>query len=216
MIPDPALTVRETAALAGVSKAAVDKAIETEVLGAALGPSKDGVTRRRLPARAVAYFAALKASGLADLPVRHKRQLWEAMGQGGDDGMDAGDEVLPEAVEFAPGARLEVGRLAGEPLRAALAYRDARDRHVVCDPDILGGTPVIRGTRVTVHAVRARLEGGEPVEELMEDYPGVPREAFEAAALYARTHPLRGRPGGRPWRREGGGAAAKDADPRAV
>lgn len=215
MTPDSALTVRETAALAGVPKAAVDKAIETEVLRAALEPSDDGVARRRLPARAVAYFAALEASGLADLPVRHKRRLWEAMGQVGGR-TEAGDERLPEAVEFAPGARLEVGRLAGEPLRAALAYRDARDRHVVCDPDILGGTPVIRGTRVSVHAVRARLEGGEPVEELMEDYPGVPREAFEAAALYARTHPLRGRPGGRPWRREGGDAAAEDAEPQAV
>ena len=215
MTPDSALTVRETAALAGVPKAAVDKAIETEVLRAALGPSEDGVARRRLPPRAVAYFAALEASGLADLPVRHKRRLWEAMGQGGSC-TDAGDERLPEAVEFAPGARLEVGRLAGGPLRAALAYRDARDRHVVCDPDILGGTPVIRGTRVSVHAVRARLEGGEPVEELMEDYPAVPREAFEAAALYARTHPLRGRPGGRPWRREGGGTALEGAGPRAV
>ena len=136
------------------------------------------------------------------------------MGQGGD-GEDGGDG-LPEAVEFAPGARLEVGRLAGEPLRAALAYRDARDRHVVCDPDILGGTPVIRGTRVSVHSVRVRLEAGEPVEELMEDYPAVPREAFGAAALYARTHPLRGRPGGRPWRREGGGAVVEEAEPRAV
>ena len=214
MIPDSTLTVRETAALAGVPKAAVDKAIETEVLRAALGPSDDGVTRRRLPARAVAYFAALEVSGLADLPVRHKRRLWEAMGQGTGDG--PADVHLPDAVEFAPGARLDVGRLAGEPLRAALAYRDARDRYVACDPDILGGTPVIRGTRVSVHAVRARLEGGEPVEELMEDYPGVPREAFEAVALYARTHPLRGRPGGRPWRRERGSAAAKDAEPRAV
>ena len=213
MTPDSALTVRETAALAGVPKAAVDKAIETEVLRAALGPSEDGVPRRRLPARAVAYFAALEASGLADLPVRHKRRLWEAMGQGtGDEDVGGG---LPDAVEFAPGARLEVGRLAGGPLRAALAYRDARDRHITCDPDILGGTPVIRGTRVSVHAVRARLDGGEPVEELMEDYPGVPREAFEAAALYARTHPLRGRPGGRPWRREGAAAAAEDAEPRA-
>lgn len=213
MTPDSALTVRETAALAGVPKAAVDKAIETEVLRAALGPSENGVNRRRLPARAVAYFAALEASGLADLPVRHKRRLWEAIGQGAGD-EDVGDG-LPDAVEFAPGARLEVGRLAGGPLRAALAYRDARDRHVVCDPDILGGTPVIRGTRVSVHAVRARLVGGEPVEELMEDYPGVPREAFEAAALYANTHPLRGRPGGRPWRREGGGATVEDAGPRA-
>ena len=106
-----------------------------------------------------------------------------------------------------------MGRLAGGPLRAALAYRAARDRHIVSDNEILGGTPMIRGTRITVHAVRGRLEGGDPVEELMEDYPGVPREAFEAADLYARTHPLRGRPGGRPWRPRDA-AAPEDAEPQ--
>lgn len=100
-----------------------------------------------------------------------------------------------------------MGRLASGPLRAALAYRAARDCHIVRDPEILG-------TRITVHAVRGRLEGEDPVEELMEDYPGVPREAFEAADLYARTHPLRGRPGGRPWRWDEGGAASQDAGSR--
>lgn len=49
--PTPGLTVRETAALAGVPKAAVDKVIETEVLRATLVASEDGVARRRLPSR---------------------------------------------------------------------------------------------------------------------------------------------------------------------
>ena len=48
-----------------------------------------------------------------------------------------------------------------------------------------------------------RLGGlGVPVvpDFVIDDYPEVPSEAFEAAELYAKSHPFRGRPSGRPWR----------------
>lgn len=67
------------------------------------------------------------------------------------------------------------------------------------NPEILGGTPVIKGTRLNVYAVAARLEGGDTVDELLAEYPYVTREKLEAARLYAKANPLRGRPGGRPW-----------------
>jgi uncharacterized protein (DUF433 family) len=103
-------------------------------------------------------------------------------------------------VTFAPGTTIDLDRLAGAAVRSAADYVAARDAHIVSDPEILGGTPVLRGTRLTVYAVAARLDAGEPMAALTDDYPGLPPEAFAAAALYARTHPLRGRPGGRPWR----------------
>lgn len=74
--------------------------------------------------------------------------------------------------------------------------------HIEINEEILGGTPVIRGTRITVYAIDGRLSGGDTVEEIVGDYaPMLSREAVEAAALYARNHPLAGRLGGRPWRR---------------
>ncbi len=45
------------------------------------------------------------------------------------------------------------------------------------------------------------MEHGDTLDELAADNPDIPREAFEAALVYARTHPLVGRPGGRPWER---------------
>jgi uncharacterized protein (DUF433 family) len=95
---------------------------------------------------------------------------------------------------------LDLEGLAGARTRMAYAYRVARDAHLVADETILGGTPVIRGTRLTVYAVLGRLEGGDTIAELVEDYPEIPPAAFHAAETYARTHPLRGRPSGRPWR----------------
>lgn len=72
--------------------------------------------------------------------------------------------------------------------------------YVVSDPDILGGTPVIAGTRLTVYAVLGRMRSGETVDDLAADYPEIPRDAFAVAERYARTHPLREHPSGRPWR----------------
>ena len=103
-------------------------------------------------------------------------------------------------VEFSPGTVLHLDKLANEPFAAAVRYRASRDAHIVSDPETLGGTPVIRGTRITVYSVLGRLQDGDSVDDLVSDNPDVPREAFEAAAVFARAHPLRGRPGGRPWR----------------
>ncbi len=53
---------------------------------------------------------------------------------------------------------------------------------------------MIRGTRLTARAVLARLAGGDSVSDLAAEYSDIDLAALETAALYARTHPLRGRP----------------------
>ena len=44
------------------------------------------------------------------------------------------------------------------------------------DPEILGGTPVFVGTRVPVQALLDFLEGGDTIEDFLDNYPGVSRE----------------------------------------
>jgi len=44
------------------------------------------------------------------------------------------------------------------------------------DPEILGGTPVFVGTRVPVQALLDFLEGGDTIEDFLDNYPGVTRE----------------------------------------
>jgi uncharacterized protein (DUF433 family) len=107
-----------------------------------------------------------------------------------------------------PTAELTIGDLvridAGKALAAARRrldlYRRARSI-VVRDPDILGGEPVIKGTRITARSVLGRIEEGDSIDSLLEDYPYLDREAVEAAALYAKANPPRGRPSGQLWRR---------------
>ncbi len=41
------------------------------------------------------------------------------------------------------------------------------------DPEILGGTPVFIGTRVSVRALLDYLEHGRPLAEFLDDFPTV-------------------------------------------
>jgi uncharacterized protein (DUF433 family) len=64
-----------------------------------------------------------------------------------------------------------------------------RDPFIAIDAAIQGGTPVIRGTRMTVYSVLGRIEHGDTVEDILADNPDISREAVEAAVAYARYHP---------------------------
>lgn len=44
------------------------------------------------------------------------------------------------------------------------------------DPEIMGGTPVFRGTRVPVQTLLDYLEGGDTLDEFLDGFPGVSRE----------------------------------------
>ena len=46
---------------------------------------------------------------------------------------------------------------------------------VVIDPEILGGEPCFAGTRVPVRALLDYIEGGETLDEFLEQYPTVSR-----------------------------------------
>ena len=47
---------------------------------------------------------------------------------------------------------------------------------IMVDPDILGGTPVFKGTRVPVKTLFDYLENNYPLEEFLECFPSVTRE----------------------------------------
>jgi uncharacterized protein (DUF433 family) len=57
---------------------------------------------------------------------------------------------------------------------------------IVRDREILGGTPVFRGTRVPVQTLFDYLEGGETLEDFLEGFPTVTREAALAALEEAK------------------------------
>jgi len=58
---------------------------------------------------------------------------------------------------------------------------------IVIDANILGGEPVFRGTRVPFKVLTDYLEGGDTLDQFLEQYPSVSRELAIAAIEEART-----------------------------
>lgn len=91
-----------------------------------------------------------------------------------------------------------------EPMRGAvqkgIAQLQRACDEIVSDPDVLTGTPCIRGTRIPAHDIAEMLANGDKVESILRDYSWISHSQVELAAVYARAYPRRGRPR-RPHRR---------------
>ncbi len=61
------------------------------------------------------------------------------------------------------------------------------DGIIVRNPEILGGTAVFRGTRVPFQALLDYLEGGDTLDEFLDDFPTVTREAAVSALELAKS-----------------------------
>ena len=54
-------------------------------------------------------------------------------------------------------------------------------KYITSDPQIMGGTPVIKGTRVPIEVILHLLKQGYPLEVIQEDYPHIPLKTLSAA-----------------------------------
>ena len=61
---------------------------------------------------------------------------------------------------------------------------DWRD-YVTVDPDVCHGRACVRGTRVLASVVLDNLAAGLSVEELLQSYPTLSREAVQGVIAYA-------------------------------
>jgi uncharacterized protein (DUF433 family) len=52
----------------------------------------------------------------------------------------------------------------------------AKQPLITSTPEILGGTPVFRGTRVPVQTLIEYLEGSQTIDEFLDGFPTVTRE----------------------------------------
>ncbi len=58
---------------------------------------------------------------------------------------------------------------------------------IVSHPEILGGTPCFRGTRVPVDSLIDYLEAGDSLDEFLDNFPSVSRDAAIAALEQAKA-----------------------------
>lgn len=67
---------------------------------------------------------------------------------------------------------------------------------MVSDPEILSGMPCFKGTRIPVYYIAKMVANGDAISSVLEAYPTLDEEQVEAAILYAKAYPFRGR-----WKR---------------
>lgn len=178
----PLLTRNEIAELSGVSLGAVNKALEQRVTKA----------RRQRGRTLLAADEAAALALLSELPIglsiKVKREVrnW----------IVKRNPAKAEEFELSRALRVAMTENAADVAKRAFDYVRLREKYIETDPDKMGGTPVIRGTRVPVRTLAQLIEGGEDRAALRDDYPHIPQEAHEVAVLWARGNPRRGRPVG--------------------
>ena len=55
---------------------------------------------------------------------------------------------------------------------------------IVVNPKIMGGKPIVKGTRITVKQVLKLLAQGLSTEEIVKDYPHLTKDDVSAVLLY--------------------------------
>ncbi len=55
---------------------------------------------------------------------------------------------------------------------------------IVSRPDLLGGKPCIRGTRISVELVLELLASGATSKEILGSYPHIPEDGLSAAVRF--------------------------------
>lgn len=171
--------------------------------GASLGAVQKAITKRVVPARVQAGRRWLKPDSVYTLAIATSAPpTWKISYAGLTDVVrlalknpDQGQVSLDRSGIWT----LNAAKVLGDVGARMRLYERARDTLIEKNSNILGGTPVVKGTRLNVYALAGRVAHGESIDELLSEYPYVTREQLEAALLYAKANPLRGRPGGRPW-----------------
>jgi uncharacterized protein (DUF433 family) len=187
------MTANEAASVTGVPLRQVHRIIDAGLL--------DGAVKRRRNARLLARNAlvGLKlAHETADvLTLESRRSVVAASIRRPQQPMIHADPVVVDT------------RPAALAVRSGLVQLTKARRIVSSTPDVLGGTPVVKGTRIPVHDIAEMLANGDAPAAIVRAYPQLDKERLRLAAVYALAYPRRGRPLTRPAR---GARPAKASD----
>lgn len=58
-------------------------------------------------------------------------------------------------------------------------------KFIVSDPGILGGKPIIKGSRISVQFILELLASGAIIKNILDEFPYLPEEGIKEAILFA-------------------------------
>jgi uncharacterized protein (DUF433 family) len=183
----PLFTPTEAAVLTRLSVKAVNNAIDKKTVPAVAG-RREGQAVRLLDLRGLMSLSLERR--LADRFVPElRREVFYALGSASRDTVTLEGGFL----------KLDLREPRRELATSLRALRRARQL-VTNNPEVMGGEPVFRNTRVQVHSIASLVGQGSGEADLLEAYPRLTAEMIRLAPIYAAAYPLRGRPRTQPWR----------------
>jgi uncharacterized protein (DUF433 family) len=182
-------TPAEAGVVSGLGRKAIDNAIDKRVVPiiamSSVDPADPDGTRRqkRLISKTDLLWIYVNSRAGGAIPAEARAALYERFAaNAGAQKFRVSDLVI---IDIAA-ARREV-----EARESAL---DRAKAGILSDPDVIGGEPVFKGTRVPVYDVTASLDKGISRERILAAYPMLDEDALDDALLYAEAFPPRGRP----------------------
>ena len=179
---------REAGFVTGLSEKTISQAIDRKEVET-LPARREGESERLLGFSELVYLRLRDSVGKLLSPAGRRmlrEQLAEVRGK-------PVENVSLGALELAVAPEVEA-------VRENLALIERARSFVTVDPEVRAGEAVVRGTRISVAMLGELERQGATREELLEDYPALTPESLEAALVYARLYPRRGRPRRAPWR----------------
>src|SRR5665213_1429228 len=160
-----AYTPQEVAAMSGAPLSVVQKAVTAHRIPASLDRHSQ---RRRLDGAALLAFALVQAlpRELNVSPADAYRLVKE---------LDLSTADMTGELAIGELVRIDTAKALAPARRRISLYERARDL-IVSDPEIMGGAPTIRGTRITAQAILGRIEAGDPIPTILDDYPYLDQE----------------------------------------
>jgi len=61
-------------------------------------------------------------------------------------------------------------------------------KYIEKNPEICGGKPVFKGTRIPIHIILDFLSAGETIENILENYPQLNKEAILEAKVKGKEN----------------------------
>jgi uncharacterized protein (DUF433 family) len=192
-----AASAAEIAFIAGLTDREINRLVDEDVLRAPLVQRTDG--RRFAPL--TAPFATFWFSASDNLTRAARINVIETLTQRLLDQPDF-DVILTLSVQALrdfdwcvqlDALTVELTQYVEAASRRAGRVSEA-SRHIVEDPQVLGGAPCFVGTRVPVANVLAACQQGLPFDELQAAWPFLTPQLLEDADIYMKAHPRPGRP----------------------
>jgi uncharacterized protein (DUF433 family) len=179
---EPLFTVQELSALLDLPERKLRKEIELGLMASTSPP--------RLSFEDAVCLAALGRFSELELTTDGRKHLYKLIRSALDHRWPSSE--IDDVVTADGFLQVKVGRLATDVRSCYDSFRSWKERRVVSDPDVLGGEPVFKGSRLSVRHI-----GGLPTSEragVLEDYPYLTEEDIRFAGVFSRAYPRMGRP----------------------